>query len=74
MRWLWRRSPRRTLLLGIAALGVLLWGAVTQFDLPRERVLDALLATLMALGLVICLAALSAAAWVMLKRLRRRDD
>lgn len=71
---MWKRSPRRTLVLGIAALGVLLWGAITQFDIPRDRVLDALLATVLSLSLVIGLAALSVGGWVLLKKLLRRGS
>lgn len=75
MRWLWRRSPKRTLVLGVLALGVLLWGAITQFELPREQVLSTLWATLLSLGLVIALAALGAALWVLLRQaLSDRDD
>lgn len=69
MRFLWRRSPRRTLVLGIAALGVLLWGAVSQFDLPREQVLASLLASVISLLLIIALAALAVALWMGIRRL-----
>jgi hypothetical protein len=44
------RSPKRTLVLGVLALGVLLWGAITQFELPREQVLSMLWDTLLSLG------------------------
>ena len=73
-RRLWRRSPRRTLLLGVVALGALLWGAVSQFDIPRERVLDTLLALLLSLALIIVLAALGAGAWIALRRVLSRGD
>lgn len=64
------------MLLGIAMLGVLLWGAVSQFDIPRDQVLESLLATLMAFGVVIVLAALAVAVYVGLRRLisRHEDD
>jgi formate-dependent nitrite reductase membrane component NrfD len=66
----------RTMLLGIAMLGVLLWGAVSQFDIPRNQVLESLLATLMAFGIVVVLAALAVAAYVGVRRLisRREND
>ena len=66
---LWRRSPRRTLFLGIAALGVLLWGAVSQFEIPHELVLESLVAMLLVLGAVIVLAGLSVATYIAVRRL-----
>ncbi len=73
MRFPWRRSPRRTLLLGIAAMAVLLWGAVSQFDIPREQLVDSLVAMLLVLLAVITLAALSVALWVSVRRLLNRE-
>jgi type VI protein secretion system component VasK len=72
MGGLLRRSPRRTMLLGVVALGVLLWGVVTQFDVPREQVLAMLWDTLLALGVVILLAALATGVLILLRRQRRR--
>jgi type VI protein secretion system component VasK len=60
------------MLLGVVALGVLLWGAVTQFDVPREQVLAMLWDTLLALGAVILLAALATGVLILLRRQRRR--
>lgn len=73
MRFPRRRSPLRTLLLGIAALGVLLWGAVSQFGIPKETVLSLLLSTALALLTMIALAALSLGLFLLLKRLWRDD-
>lgn len=73
MRWPRRRSPFRTLLLGIAALAVLLWGAVSQFGIPRETVLSLLVSTTLALLTMMVLAALSLGLVLLLKRLLRRD-
>jgi type VI protein secretion system component VasK len=60
------------MLLGVVALGVLLWGVVTQFDVPREQVLAMLWGTLLALGVVILLAALATGVLILLRRQRRR--
>lgn len=67
MRFPWRRSPRRTLLLGVAALGVLLWGAASQFGIPRETLLSLLGSTLLSLLLVMAAAALSVGFYVALR-------
>ena len=68
---LWKRSPRRTLFLGIAALGVLLWGAVSQFEIPHELVLESLVGMLLVLGVVIVLAGLAVATYLFARRLFR---
>lgn len=51
-----RRSPARTTLLGVAALGVLLWAAVTQLGVDVNSLLAQLLLLLVALLLVVLLA------------------
>jgi hypothetical protein len=64
-----RRSVARTTLLGVAALGTLLWAAVTQLGMSPNSLLAQLLLLLMALALVI---ALAAATVLLLALLRRR--
>jgi hypothetical protein len=63
----------RTLILGILALGTLVWVAVDQFDVPREEIRQLALGTVLAVLLVIGLAAIVAALWVALRRLFHRD-
>ncbi|TGD75232.1 hypothetical protein E4634_04330 [Mangrovimicrobium sediminis] len=71
------RSSRRyyrTVLLGVAALGAMVWFAVDQFDIPWQDMRDLLLATLLVIGVVIAVAALGTAAWIGLRKLLRGRD
>jgi drug/metabolite transporter (DMT)-like permease len=63
----------RTIILGILALGGLVWVAVDQFDVPREELQELMLGTVIAVILVIGAAAVFALAWVVVRRLIRRD-
>lgn len=63
----------RTIILGILALGVMVWSAVEQFDVPLEEIRQLLLGTVIAVVLVIFAAAVFALVWVGLRRLLRRD-
>ncbi len=65
----WRRSVARTTLLGVAALGTLLWAAVSQLGLGVNSLLAQLLLLVLALALLIGLAGLLV---VLLGLLRRR--
>lgn len=67
-----RRRYLRTILLGLTAMAVLLWAAVDQFDIPREQMLELFIATLLATGLVIAVAAVVAVLWIGLRWLMRR--
>ncbi len=53
-----RRSPARTTLLGVAALGVLLWAAVTQLGVGVNNLLAQLLLILAAVFLLAMIAGL----------------
>lgn len=64
----------RTLLLGLLALGVLIWAAVDQFGIPWRDMSELLLGTLWIAGGAIVLAALCTLLWVGLRALLRRDD
>jgi hypothetical protein len=66
------RRYYRTILLGILALGTLVWVAVDQFGVPPGDMADLFLATLLVVSLVIGAAALVALLWVGLRRLRQR--
>ena len=67
-----RRSPARTTLLGVVALGVLVWAAVTQLGLDVNSLLAQLLLVLMVLGLIALLAGLLVVGIGLLRRRRRR--
>ena len=65
----------RTLILGVLAMGGLVWTAMDQFDIPREVMLDLFLATAMWAALVILAAGLAVALLVGLRKwLSRRGD
>jgi hypothetical protein len=65
----------RTLILGVLAMGGLVWTAMDQFDIPGEVMLDLFLATAMWAGLVILAAGLAVALLVGLRKwLSRRGD
>ncbi|MEM1111758.1 MAG: hypothetical protein AAGI11_07610 [Pseudomonadota bacterium] len=64
-----RRRYLRTIFLGIAAMGTLVWAAVDQFDIPVEEMLDLFLTSAAVMGLVIVAAGLSVALWVGLRQL-----
>jgi len=66
-----RRRFIRTVLLGVAALGTLLWAAVTQVGVPVERLWSQLLATLLALLLVMLAAIAGLLALLAARRLWR---
>jgi uncharacterized membrane-anchored protein len=67
-----RRSHLRTVLLGIAAMGVLLWAAVYRFNVPTELLWESLQLTLFVVGVIIGLAAVVATLWALGRRFLRR--
>ncbi|MEQ9462209.1 MAG: hypothetical protein RJQ10_00990 [Haliea sp.] len=68
-----RRRHVRTIVLGVLAMGALVWGAVDTFEVPVERLWALFLQTLAAVAVLILSAAVTAALWVLLRRLLRRD-
>ena len=66
------RRYYRTILLGVLALGTLVWVAVDQFGVPPRELADLFLATLLVVSLLIGAAALVVLLWVGLRRLRQR--
>lgn len=64
----------RTIILGTLALGVLVWAAVEQFDVPIEEVRTLLLGTVLAVLLVIAAAGIFVLLWMGARRVLRRDD
>lgn len=67
---LWRRSVARTTILGVAALGALLWGAAAQLGLGVNSLVAQFLVLLAAFLLLIGLAALLAIVLGLLRRKR----
>ena len=66
------RRYYRTILLGVAAMAVLLWSAIDQFGIAWQDMLHLFLATLLVVGLVIAAAALCALLWLGLRKLLHR--
>lgn len=67
-----RRSPARTTLLGVAALGVLVWAAVTQLGVDVNSLVAQLILILLVLGALALLAGLLVLGLGLLRRRRRR--
>jgi len=69
-----RRRYLRTTLLGVAAMGTLIWAAIDQFGIPVAEMVDLLLITLLAVAVVIGVAAIVVCLWLGLRYLLRRGD
>jgi len=67
-----RRRYLRTTLLGIAAMGTLIWAAIDQFGIPVADMVDLLMTTLLAVGTVIGIAAIGVSVWLGLRYLLRK--
>ncbi len=69
-----RNSRRyyRTLLLGMAAMGTMVWFAVKEFDIPWPYMRDLLLTTVLVVAVVIVVAGLAAALWIGLRKLLQK--
>lgn len=66
----YRRSPARTTLLGVAALGVLVWAAVTQLGVGVNSIIAQLVVLLMALLLIMAVAAAGVMLFAWLRKRR----
>jgi hypothetical protein len=62
----------RTSLIGTFALAALVWMAMDQFGIARDEMLELLAVTGMVVGVVIAIAAGTAALWIGLRKLTRR--
>jgi len=69
-----RRRYLRTTLLGVAAMGALIWAAIDQFGIPVAEMVDLLMTTLLAVAVVIGVAAIVVSVWLGLRYLLRRGD
>ncbi|MEM9256146.1 MAG: hypothetical protein AAGA91_11910 [Pseudomonadota bacterium] len=63
----------RTVFLGVAALGVLVWAAVEQFGITWQEVGSLFLGAVLVVMVVVAAAALGALVWVSLRRRLNRD-
>lgn len=68
------RRYYRTIILGVLAMGALIWVAMDQFGISREDMTDLFLGTLMVMGVVIIAAAIVALLWMALRGLLRQKD
>ncbi|HEY7775828.1 MAG TPA: hypothetical protein VIC02_04730 [Kineobactrum sp.] len=62
----------RTTILGVAAMGALLWAAMDLFAIPGDTLLGFFMISLGIAAGVIVLAAAAAGVWILLRRLFRR--
>jgi uncharacterized membrane protein YccC len=68
------RRYYRTTILGLAAMGLLIWTAMDQFDIAGEVMLGLFYGTALAVGVTILFAALVASLWITLRKLKRQQD
>ncbi|WP_133125983.1 hypothetical protein [Pseudohalioglobus lutimaris] len=68
------RRYYRTILLGVAAMGVLIWSAIDQFGIAWEEMLELFLVTLSVIALVILAAGIAVGVCVALRRLFSNND
>ena len=68
------RKYYRTIFLGVAAMGALVWSAVDQFGISWEEMLDLLLVTVAVIAVVIGAAAITVALWIGLRSILRKGD
>jgi hypothetical protein len=68
------RSFYRTLFLGLIALGVLIWSAADQFDIPHRELAELFFGILWIVAGTIIAAAVFAGVWIGLRKWWRRSD
>ncbi len=68
------RKYYRTIILGVMAMGALVWMAIDQFGLSVREMSGLLLDTVLAVGIVIGAAAIGALCLVGLRKLTGRED
>ncbi len=68
------RRYYRTIILGVMAMGALVWMAIDQFGLSVREMSGLLLDTVLAVGIVIGAAAIGALCLVGLRKLMGRED
>jgi hypothetical protein len=64
----------RTIMLGLAALGVLIWAATEQFGISTQEISALLVGTLWVAAGTIGLAALCVLVWIALRKLVTKND
>ena len=68
------RKFYRTIVLGLVALGVLVWAAMDRFGVSRGEVVDIFVGTLLVVSVTIFTAALCAVCWIATRQWYRRSD
>jgi uncharacterized membrane protein len=68
-----RRRYYRTIFLGVAAMGVLVWSAMEQFGISQQEMLELFYGVLVGVLAMIVLAALLVTVWMLVRRLLRRQ-
>jgi hypothetical protein len=68
-----KRRYVRTIILGVLAMGALVWGAVDTFEVPPEQLWVLFLQTLAVLAVLMLAAAAVAVLWSLLRQLSKRD-
>lgn len=68
------RRYYRTIVLGVLAMGALVWVAMEQFGISRQEMTGLFIGTLLVAALVIAGAAIVALLWIALRKLLRRNS
>ncbi len=69
-----QRRYYRTIFLGVAAMALLVWSAMDQFDLSRQEMLNLFVGTVLVVLAVVVSAAICAGAWIGVRKLTERSD
>jgi hypothetical protein len=62
------------MLLGLAAMGLLIWAAVDQFGISTEDVTSLFLGAVLVTAVIVLCAGLFTVLWIVLRRLMHRRD
>ena len=64
-----RRRYYRTILLGVVAMGLLVWSAMDQFNLSPEEMRESFLTAVLLIAAIVTLGATAAGLWIGLRAL-----
>lgn len=69
-----QRRYYRTIFLGVAAMGALVWSAMDQFDLSPAEVRESFMTAFLLVSLIVLAGAALAALWVIARKLLARKN
>lgn len=69
-----QRKYYRTIILGVAAMGALIWSAMDQFGISRQEMQSQFLSAVLVVAALVLCGACAAAVWIGLRKLFGRKD